>query len=137
MEGGVSSIAIVILFIGVFANLAISTVQENIIYSQVATQYSDDPTYSELVTSPANSLMFAIGLSGVDLSSNQRYFDIVFVNKTSAWNGTNTVKTTHSIPLQPCTLDQWSGVNQNITNTFSTLNFKQWLCPPTGKVIPL
>lgn len=81
--------------------------------------------------------MFAIGLTGVDLSSSQRYFDIVLTNKTAVWNGTNTVKTTNSIPLKPCTQEQWSGMSQNITNNYKTLNFQQWLCPPSGQTIPL
>ena len=81
--------------------------------------------------------MFAIGITGIDLSSSQRYFDISFVNRSFAKNGTSTVKTRDSIPLQPCTSDQWSGNTDGIQSSFDTLGFSQWLCPPKGQEIPL
>lgn len=58
-------------------------------------------------------------------------------NKTTAKNGSSSVKTTQNIPLSPCNISQWSGVTSSITNSYKTQNFQQWLCPPLGTVIPL
>lgn len=41
-----------------------------IINAQVSTSYDDDPTYTELTTDPTKNYMFAIGLTGIDLSSS-------------------------------------------------------------------
>lgn len=81
--------------------------------------------------------MFAIGITGCDLSSSSRYFDILLTNKTSIKNGTSTIKSTTTIPLSPCNSSQWTGVTDSIANSYKTQTFDQWLCPPTGTVIPM
>ena len=81
--------------------------------------------------------MFAIGITGIDLSSSSRYFDITFTNRTSVKNGTATVKTVTTIPLSPCNIGQFSGISDSINNSFITQNFSQWLCPPTGTILPV
>jgi hypothetical protein len=81
--------------------------------------------------------MIAIGITGIDLSSTERYFDIVMNNRTNVKNGSKTIKTTKNIPLSPCNISQWSGVTDSITNSFTTQSFNQWLCPPVGTVIPI
>ncbi len=81
--------------------------------------------------------MFAIGINDLDLSSSQRYFDIVLNNRTIIKNGSNLIKTYKNIPLTPCTISQWSGVTESIKNNYASQNFNKWLCPPTGTVIPL
>jgi len=121
----------------VFSNLAINTFRKTIIISSESRTYFDDPTYTEIVTSPAEEFMFAVGLSNIDLSSSQRYFDISLTNRTYTKNGTNTIKTTTTIPLTPCTIDKWSGVSDSIKSSYSKLSFSQWLCPPNGTVFPL
>lgn len=81
--------------------------------------------------------MFAIGLTGIDLSSTERYFDIVLTNRTTIKSGGTLVKTTTNIPLTPCTISQWSGISDSITKSYTNLNFNQWLCPPSGQILPL
>ena len=109
----------------------------NIINAQVSTEYEHDPTYSELFADPSKNYMFAIGITGVDLSSSERYFDILLTNRTYTKNGSSLVKDTTTIPLSPCQIKQWSGVAQGITDSFTVQNFSQWLCPPLGTVFPL
>lgn len=77
--------------------------------------------------------MFAVGLTGIDLSSAKRYFDI----ELEAISVVNNVKSTKKVALAPCTLDQWSGITTQIENVYSSLNFKQWLCPPKGYTFPV
>lgn len=81
--------------------------------------------------------MFAIGITGIDLSSSSRYFDITLTNKTSIKNGTTKIKSTTTIPLSPCNINQFSGISESITQSFITQNFSQWLCPPTGTILPV
>jgi hypothetical protein len=80
--------------------------------------------------------MFAIGITGLDLSS-QRYFDITLQNYSVAKNESGTFKSISNVFLSPCNFSQWEGVNGQISESFTTLNFKQWLCPPTDYVFPL
>lgn len=77
--------------------------------------------------------MFAVGLAGVDLSATSKYFDIVLEDIKVI----NNVKSSTKVPLTPCTADQWSGISDQITASYSFLNFKQWLCPPLGYVFPI
>lgn len=93
----------VTLFIGIFSNLTLDTFNYNIISSQLATIYDDDPTFSQVTIAPSNKFMFAVGLTGIDLASSQRYFDINFNQRTSVLTPTGTTKVKNSIPLVPCT----------------------------------
>jgi hypothetical protein len=111
----------------------VDTFQNNIIVAQPSTSYDTDPTPYELTASTANKFMFAVGLSGVDLSSPQKYFDI----ELNVISVVNNVKTSVKVVMSPCTLDHWSGVSDQITSEYSSLNFKQWLCPPLGYVFPI
>lgn len=77
--------------------------------------------------------MFAVGLVGVDLSAASNYFDIVLEDFTV----TNSVKSPTKVALSPCTADQWSGITDQITASYASLNFNQWLCPPSGYVFPI
>jgi hypothetical protein len=81
--------------------------------------------------------MFAIGISNVDLSSSQRYFDIVLTNRTTIQVNETTTKQSITIPLKPCNINQWSNVSDIITNSYTKLGFNQWLCPPIGQMFPL
>ena len=90
-----------------------------------------------MTTDPSRKFMFAIGITSMDLSSSQRYFDIVLTSKSYTKNGSNTIKKTQYIPLTPCNISQWSGISDSMQNSYSSLSFNQWLCPPTGYVFPL
>ena len=62
--------------------------------------------------------MFAVGIQGIDLSSTQRYFDISLVHRTYTKNGSSTSREETIVPLNPCTKDQWEGVNNDITQSY-------------------
>lgn len=78
--------------------------------------------------------MFAIGLQGIDLSSSQRYFDI---SLTQIETFLNINSTSTPIFLEPCTMEHWDGINENITQKFYKLNFSQWLCPKINTTMKL
>ena len=73
--------------------------------------------------------MFAIGFTGIDLNADQRYFDILMVNRTNNKNGSTTVKSNQTVPLKACSFDQWSGVTDSITDSYDSIGFEEWLCP--------
>lgn len=133
ITGGIVSILLIIVFASIFASLAIDTFQNNIINTTTSISYDTDPTSYNVTTDPNNNFMFAIGLTGIDLSSSQRYFDISLETISVA----NNVKSTTKVSLEPCAIDQWSGISDQITFAYSSLGFKQWLCPPKGYNFPL
>ena len=56
--------------------------------------------------------MFAIGLTGMDLSASQRYFDIELINIVTTKNASGSrVKVKTKIPLVQCTSEHWRGVS--------------------------
>jgi hypothetical protein len=133
VTGGILSIVLVFIFIGIFASLAIDTVQNNIIISQTSVSYDTNPEPFNLVASPNNKFMFAVGLSGLDLSATQKYFDIVLED----FSVVNNVKKSIKVALSPCTADQWTGISDQIATSYTSLKFNQWLCPPSGYVFPI
>lgn len=135
--GGLISIIFVLLFAVMFSNLIVQTFSKNIIVSQTSTTYDDEPTYTQILASPSHNHMFAIGISGMNLSSSQRYFDIVMTARARIKNGTSTIKISEIIELQPCSISHWSGITQNIENSYTTLDFNQWLCPSINQSIAL
>lgn len=137
MTGGVVSVIWVGLFVGMFSSLTMDTFQNNIIFSQLAVTYDDDPTEAQLQAAPQHNFMFAVGLTAIDLNANQRYFDITLSNRVTIKNGSSRVKTKVVIPLEPCSLDHWAGVSDNITASFGTLGFDQWLCPPVNSTFTM
>jgi len=56
--------------------------------------------------------MFAVGITGLDLSSPLRYFDIIFQTIST----TKFDKVVNSLTLAPCTKEQWSGISDSLSN---------------------
>jgi hypothetical protein len=81
--------------------------------------------------------MFAIGITGLNLASSIRYFDIILQNISVILNGSSTIKKTSNIQLTPCTLDQWSNITSDITKAYTKVGFSQWLCPPKDYIFEL
>ena len=73
--------------------------------------------------------MFAIGITGMDLSGSQRYFDFSLQHKATFNTGPSRIKEVQNIMLEPCTQAHWSGVNPSITQNYNNLGFNKWLCP--------
>jgi hypothetical protein len=64
--------------------------------------------------------MFAVGLSDINLASSRRYFDISLRQVSAAQAGSN--KSKNDIPLLPCQISQWQGINEAITSQYQQLN---------------
>ena len=82
--------------------------------------------------------MFAIGLTAINLSASQRYFDITLTSRiTEKHSNGTTTKIRNSVSLEPCSLSHWQGVSESITNSYSNLNFQEWLCPPLNYTVEM
>ena len=90
-----------------------------------------------MVTSSDHNFMFAVGLTGIDLSASQRYFDIYFAQVGKFKSSSGSTKSKEQIPLTPCTAEHWSGVSDSIAKSYDTLDLGTWLCPPIGRKIEL
>lgn len=44
-------------------------------------------------------------------------------------------KTKINVPLQECTKQQWTIINQNFSQLYDKLGFDTWLCPVDGTII--
>ena len=75
------------------------TFQNKIIKSEIINSYDDNPTKSNLFTSPEGQFMFAVGLTGINLNDNLRYFDITLNNKATLKTSEGKIKTIQNIPL--------------------------------------
>lgn len=115
MTGGIVSVTLMIVFAALFFSKVSDTFNYNIIkVDSVTVSYDLNPSYYELVADPAENFMFTFGVQGIDLSSSVRYFDITLQNFTVITNGSNQNKITNSLAMAPCTIDQWSGVNDAV-----------------------
>jgi hypothetical protein len=99
----VASFILVAIFVGIFFNMTIDTFRNNIITAQITQNYDEDPTQSFLSASSDHGFMFAVGLTGIDLSSSQRYFDLKMNQKATFTNSSGKFKQTDAIKLEPCT----------------------------------
>lgn len=118
LTGGAVSLVLVFLFIGMFSNLMLDTFSNNIINSSLSVYYNDDPTLGKLTTSANTSFMFAVGLTGLNLSASSRYFDVSLTQRKTYKSSSGTTKIKEPIKLVPCTEAHWSGVSDNITKAY-------------------
>lgn len=85
--------------------------------------------------------MFAVGISGLDLSGSTRYFDIDFTKiqtiKTIVNGSTISTTTEMNVILQPCEAQVWSTLNSNIKGSYNKIQMNQWLCPDVNTSLPL
>lgn len=105
-----------------FSRLTIDTFQNNLIASDLAVTYDDDPSLVSINSSTSN-FMFAIGLTGMDFSASKRYFDVELVSRMTEKTFSGTTKVKNKISLEPCTLEHWSGISESITNSYTSLGF--------------
>lgn len=92
LTGGVVSFILVALFVGIFFNMTIDTFRNDIITAEKTLKYEDDPSMTKVTASPNEGFMFALGITGIDLSSSQRYFDISMTHKTTITNTSGRTK---------------------------------------------
>ena len=77
------SILIIITIIVAFASMIMETVNRTTINYTHNSIRNSDPTLSLVKASPENKFMFAVEVWGYNLSSTNRYFDVVFFQTTS------------------------------------------------------
>jgi hypothetical protein len=110
LTGGTVSLLCIVLFAGMFSRLTIDTFQNNLITSDLAVTYDDDPSLATIDVS-STKFMFAIGLTGMDFSASKRYFDVELINRLTEKNSSGSYKVNSRVALEPCTLAHWSGVS--------------------------
>lgn len=104
--GSIISLLIILSFIAMFFNVVKSTVNREKIVSVSRLRPSLDTTFR---TNESDSAFgFAVGLQGFNLSNSERFFDI-YMSAIVLKNGQPS--STVDVPLVPCTIDQWSGIN--------------------------
>ncbi len=77
------SIAIIITIIIAFASMILETVNRTTINYTHNSLRDSDPNLSLVNASPDGMFMFAVEVWGYNLSSEYRYFDVVFYQTTS------------------------------------------------------
>ncbi len=89
----------------------------------------ENPAY---LSESTNNFLFAIGIQGMDLSVTQNYFSITLDNKIKSKTGTSK---TVSIPLATCNISTWSKLDPDLSKSFESINFTQFLCPAANNQI--
>ena len=77
MTGGIFSLALIVLFMILFMNMLIHTLQRNIITYTVDVEFSDDDALVQFSASDPSNFLFGIEIVGIDLSAQEKYFDII------------------------------------------------------------
>ena len=131
--GGLISIGIIITIIVAFASMIINTVNRTIISFTHNEQKDSVPSLTQIMASPDDNFMFAVEVQGYNLSSEYRYFDVVFDQIQSSY-GSNYVHTPYS--LEPCTKAHWAML-PSVVDSFEKIKASNWLCPTLGTVITL
>ena len=98
ITGGIVSILLIGLFIGIFWTLVISTFSYSLITSQSETIYEADPSPYELKAHPSSKFMFAIGINGLDLSTS-KLFDFEFNGYTQTRKNASSTPTTDKLGI--------------------------------------
>lgn len=126
--GGILSIIIMIAFSIIFYNSFLSVIGKlDISYTQT---FDDDPTSSTTI----NSIMVAIGISGVDLSSAALKKFHVTLNQN---NVMPSGPTAYPIQLSACNKTDWAPLGQNFDKQFDGFKFNEMLCLTKGQTYSL
>ena len=109
--GGLISILIIALFVGIFFNTMMNTFNKKIIISSSSTEHHLDPTYFRINANVQNNFLFAVGLKSLDLTSKKQFFSIKVDHLSFTKNGSTTIRNQTSIKMVPCTIDHFEGGN--------------------------
>ena len=87
VSGGIVSLMVISVFLALFFNTAIQTINKSIISFTSTVQYQSNPT-STNITLSNTGFMFAVGLLGLNLNDPSfQYFDITLKEKYSGMVG--------------------------------------------------
>lgn len=104
LTGGLISLAIIITIIIGFANMILDTLGLNSITTATQIIKQQDPTPATLSTSPDSNFMFAVEISGLNLSDTLRFFDLTF---RADLQRRGVIYHTTYLPLETCTRQHW------------------------------
>lgn len=125
MSGAVVSITLIIIFMVIFTNTVLGTLNMTDITASISQSEDVEPTYFETNISP---FLFAVGINNINLNDPvTKYFNIVFYARTQFPNGTRFTTYTN---LVPCTRDPWNNIDKSFGDAFDRLSFDRWLCLP-------
>ncbi len=128
--GGFTSIAVLIVFVILFANLGLQTARREIINSSVSQESETSPSPMDLIIGPDGGFIFVVGVMGINLNNPMvKFFDVTltqyfFGPLLTPINATN-------IPLEQCTPAHFD-FNPDITTYFKRFTIDYALCPPKG-----
>ncbi len=88
------------LFIGIFTNTGLNTINKEYIIASLNKKIYEDPKYLSL--SKDKNFFFMIGLSNIDMNKDIRYFDISMTYTTYLTSSNTTKKIRNKVPLVPC-----------------------------------
>ena len=128
--GGFCSIALMVIFIAVFAGTLDKTLNKVYINS-TTTQFNDaNPSEYNMST---NNFMFAVGITDLNLNEGDRWFDVYMQYRSYDAQFRNR----SSVPLQQCTKEQWTSINETYGEFFDKLKLEEWLCPESNATMHL
>ncbi len=99
--GGVVSVMLVFIFVGVFFTTIRRTLDKDFIISDLVIEQENPISHLEIHI--GHNFTFAIGLQGFDLNQGKRWFDIYLQQRH--YNSSDRLKIYHD--LVPCQREQW------------------------------
>lgn len=130
MSGALVSITLIIIFMVIFTNTVLSTLNMSEINASFSQSEDVEPTAFETNVSP---FLFAVGINSINLNDPvTKYFNILFYTRTQYPNGT---KITSYTNLEPCTRDPWNKIDPGFGQAFDRLSFGNWLCLPPNMTL--
>ncbi len=127
-SGGITSLIVITIFMVLFANTAILTLNKSIINWTSTTENYFEPSETKLSMSPEDNFMFTIGIMGIDLNDpTRRYFNIQIVDTHVGAGGV--ILGTNFVDLEPCTREHFS-MSQKLIDNYENMTAARRLCPP-------
>ena len=80
--------------------------------------------------------MLAFGILNLNMNSGKRFFDITLEQKHFTGNPTN-VTNSSIIPFVPCKKSKWTGINEQIDQSYDNLKLDELYCAQTDSKLEL
>ena len=96
----------ILLFIGIFTNTGIKIFNKQYIIASQNSKIYEDPLLITL--SKDKNFYFMTGLTGINMNSGIRYFDISMSYNTYNNTGNSSKRTKNKVSLVPCNKSSWA-----------------------------
>lgn len=128
VTGGFVSVAVLIVFAILFANVAIETANRKIITSSVSLESDTDPSPLQITVGPKGGFGLLIGVLGFNLNDPAvKYFDISLTQ--SFYGPLLTPINSTTVPLEQCRPEHFD-FGTDIAGFFKKFTISWALCPP-------